>query len=82
MIVAEINLVSAKDNSKHVLGMLAIYNDKTAITGDCRNYEIRYFAHTGNAIGRVERWPSESRPVLELVAAAIDALGGKDRSDA
>jgi hypothetical protein len=76
VIVIPIMLASAADGSRRALGSLVIANDGTAITGDSRNYDVRHFDADGAMRGtaRVESWPSESRPVLELVAAAIQSL--------
>ena len=78
MIVIPIMLASAVDGSRRALGTVVIVNDGTAITGDARNYDVtQYDADQAiRAVARVESWPSESRPVLELVAAAIQSLRG------
>jgi hypothetical protein len=79
MIVIPIMLASAADGSRRALGSLVIVNDGTAITGDARSYNVTYFdgEGLGQREGRIESWPSESRPVLELVAAAIQSLSSK-----
>jgi hypothetical protein len=78
MIVVPIMLESAVTRRRTALGTVIICNDGTAITGDSRSYDVRHFDAIGNMRGtaRVEAWPSESRPVLELVAAAIESLKG------
>jgi hypothetical protein len=80
MIVVPIVMESAVTRRRSALGTVIIANDGTAITGDSRNYDVRHFDATGAMRGtaRVESWPSESRTVLELVAAAIKALDDYD----
>lgn len=61
---------------KYPLGAITISNDGLSSTPKRGNYVIRAYAKNGRVIrrARVENWARESRPVFELVKAALTAL--------
>lgn len=59
------------------LGALAIINDGTG-TATRGNYTVRQFDRTGKRVvreARLENWPRQAKSPVQLLAAALKALG-------
>lgn len=81
MIVIPIDLLPLGfTHNKRTLGKVVIINDGT---GDRKtgNYDITIVGASDRAIrrGRVEGWPRQSRPVFELLLAALESCNYKPR---
>lgn len=69
--------VHGRGNDIRPLGSIVIVNDGTG-TPDRGNYDVeQYDKHTKRVVrkGRVENWPRNSKSPVQLLAAAIKALG-------
>jgi hypothetical protein len=61
------------------LGRITIANDGTSTDPRRGNYNVTAYSKSGSKIreARVENWARLSRPVFELVGAALSGLGYK-----
>lgn len=77
MIIVPMVLLSAVTGAKTSLGSITITNDGTG-NKKLRSYDVKQFDKGGKRVvrkGRVERWPSNDRSPVQLLAAALKALG-------
>ena len=76
MIVVPIIMdVQGKGREHYTLATLTITNDGTG-TDTRRNYSVKALSKDMRVMreGRIENWPSKNRHVIDLVAAALDAV--------